>query len=126
MGYARLRLNQDQPDQALELLQDALTRQPQDADLRKNLGIIHAVAGQHDKAYATLTPYLTANPADQDALLIVVQGIYLTHAAGGSIESPESDRTQAAKYAQAYIAAKGPYEALMTKWMAFLTAEGKQ
>jgi len=126
MGYARLRLDQDQPDQALELLQDALTRQPQDADLRKNLGIIHAVAGQHDKAYATLTPYLTANPADQDALLIVVQGIYLTHAAGGSIESPESDRTQAAKYAQAYIAAKGPYEALMTKWMAFLTAEGKQ
>lgn len=124
IGYARLRL--DQPDQALELLQDALTRQPQDADLRKNLGIVHAIAGQHDKAYATLTPYLTAHPADQDALLVVVQGIYLTHAAGRSIESPESDRTQAAKYAQAYIAAKGPYEALVTKWMDFLTAEGKQ
>jgi VWFA-related protein len=122
IGYARLRLGQT--EQALEVLQDAAQRQPADDDLKKNLGIVQAIAGHPDRAYATLTPYLATHPTDQDALLVVLQEIYLAHAAGRSLSTPEQDRTVAAKYAQAYISAKGPYEALVTKWMDFLREAG--
>ena len=81
--------------------------------------------GQHEQAYATVTPYLERNAADADALMVALQAIYQVHAEGKSIGSPEQDNAKAVLYAKAYAAANGPSQALVDKWLQFLGAGTK-
>jgi Flp pilus assembly protein TadD len=55
IAEAYLRLGQ--PAQALAPLSEALTRQPQNDPLRKNLAIAQSTLGQHEQAYTTIAPH---------------------------------------------------------------------
>ncbi len=57
---AWLRLGQ--PADALEPLRQALERQPQDDDIRRNLAIAQSYLGLHELAYPTIVPFLDRNP----------------------------------------------------------------
>jgi predicted Zn-dependent protease len=123
IAEAWLRLGQ--PGQAVAPLADALGKQPQNDALRKDLAVAQSRIGQHQEAYATITPYLAKNQADADALMVALQAIYQVHAQGKSIETPDQDKAKAVQYARAYAAASGPNQALVDKWLQFLSATSK-
>ena len=116
-GWLRL----GQPAQALEPLREALEREPQNDQIRKNLAVAQSQLGLHEQAYPTITPFLERNPSDVDALLVALQALYQVHVEGRTIGSAEQDKAQAAAYARAYGAVKGPQSALVEKWAEFLS-----
>ncbi len=97
-----------QPADALEPLREALDREPQDDDIRRNLAIAQSHLGLHEQAYPTIVPFLDRNPKDADALMIALHALYQIHVEGKTIGSPAEDRAKAATYARAYADAKGP------------------
>lgn len=116
---AWLRLGQ--PADALAPLAEALERQPQDDDIRRNLAIAQSHLGLHEQAYPTVVPYLDRNPKDADVLMIALHALYQIHVEGKTIGSAEEDKAKAATYARAYADAKGPQAALVEKWAEFLS-----
>jgi Flp pilus assembly protein TadD len=78
---AWLRLGQ--PADALEPLRQALERQPQDDDIRRNLAVAQSHLGLHELAYPTIVPFLDRNPKDADALLIALHALYIRFTSRG-------------------------------------------
>jgi tetratricopeptide (TPR) repeat protein len=116
-GWLRL----GQPAQALEPLREALEREPQNDNLRKNLAVAQSHLGLHEQAYPTIAPYLEEHPSDVDALLVALHALYQVHVEGKTIRSADEDKAQAAIFARAYAAAKGPQLPLIEKWAEFLS-----
>lgn len=116
-GWLRL----GQPAQALEPLREALDRQPQNDEVRKNLAVAQSNLGLHEQAYPTIVPYLEKHPSDTDALLVALHALYQVHMEGKTIASAEQDKARAAAYARAYADAKGPLAPLVEKWAEFLS-----
>jgi VWFA-related protein len=114
-------LRMGQPAQALDPLKEALDKQPQNDAVRKNLAIAQSQMGLHEQAYATVQPYLQRNPVDVDALMVALQALYQVKVEGKTLGSADQDKTRAAEYARAYIAAKGPMQALVEKWADYLS-----
>lgn len=114
-------LRMGQPAQALDPLKEALDKQPQNDAIRKNLAIAQSYMGLHEQAYSTITPYLGRNGSDIDALMVGLYALYQMHVEGKSLGSADDDKAHAAQYARAYIAAKGPMQALVEKWAEFLS-----
>ena len=90
LANAWLRLGQ--PAQALEPLREALEREPQNDQIRKNLAIAQAQLGLHEQAYPIITPFLERNPSDADALLIALQALYQARVEGRTIGTPSRTR----------------------------------
>ena len=116
-GWLRL----GQPADALEPLREALDREPQNDDIRRNLAIAQSHLGLHEQAYPTIVPFLDRNPKDADALMIALHALYQVHVEGKTIGSADEDKAKAATYARAYADAKGPQAALVEKWAEFLS-----
>ena len=116
-GWLRL----GQPADALEPLREALERDPQNDDVRRNLAIAESHLGLHEQAYPTIVPFLDRNPKDADALMIALHALYQIHVEGKTIGSAAEDKARAATYAQAYADANGPQGALVKKWAEFLS-----
>lgn len=115
-GWLRL----GQPAQAIEPLTEALDRQPENDDIRKNLAVAQSHLGMHEQAYPTITPFLERHPSDTDALMVALVALYQVHVEGKTIGSAEQDKSKAAAYARAYTNAKGPLVPLVEKWAEFL------
>jgi VWFA-related protein len=110
-----------QPADALEPLGEALDRQPQNDDIRRNLAIAQSHLGLHEQAYPTIVPFLDRNPKDADALMIALHALYQVHIEGKTIGSADEDKAKASTYARAYADAKGPQLPLVEKWAEFLS-----
>jgi VWFA-related protein len=110
-----------QPADALEPLREALDREPQNDDIRRNLAVAQSHLGLHEQAYPTIVPFLDRHPKDADALMIALHALYQIHVEGKTIGSPAEDRARAATYARAYADAKGAQVALVEKWAEFLS-----
>ena len=121
LGDALLRLG----DAALALdpLREALSRWPDDDGIRRRLAIAHATIGQHDEALSTIEPYLPRHASDHEALLVAIQAIYEAHLAGHAVVSAEQDHERLRRYADAYAAANGPHQALVSSYLTRASAE---
>ena len=121
LGDALLRLG----DAALALdpLREALSRWPDDDGIRRRLAIAHATIGQHDEALSTIEPYLPRHASDHEALLVAIQAIYEAHLAGHAVVSAEQDRERLRRYADAYAAANGPHQALVSSYLTRASTE---
>jgi hypothetical protein len=108
------------PADAVGPLKEALARDPQNDDIRRNLAVAQSYLGLHEEAYPTIVNYLERHPTDADALLVALHALYQVHVEGKTIESAEQDKARASTYARAYVAAKGPQSALVEKWAEFL------
>ena len=106
---------------ALDPLREALEKQPQGDDIRRNLAIAQSHLGLHEQAYVTVVPFLDRNPKDADALLIALHALYQVHIEGKTLESEQEDRAKAAAYARAYAGTNGSQLPLVEKWAEFLT-----
>jgi VWFA-related protein len=105
---------------AIAPLRDAVSAFPRDDELRRRLAMAYALTAQYNEALATVEPYLTRHPADHEALLVAVHAIYAARVAGQPLVGGDQDRARMATYARAYTAAKGPHEALVAAWAAFV------
>jgi tetratricopeptide (TPR) repeat protein len=114
-------LRMGQPAQALDPLKEALEKQPQNDAVRKNLAIALSYLGLHEQSYPTIKPYLQRNSSDIDALMVALHALYQMRVEGKTLVSTEDDKARAAEYARAYVAAKGPMQALVEKWADFLS-----
>jgi tetratricopeptide (TPR) repeat protein len=118
LADAVFRLGDDQL--AIAPLRDAVAAWPGDDELRRRLALAFALTLQHKDALATVEPYLARHPGDHEALLVAVHAIYAARLAGQPLLGGDQDLERMAAYSRAYAAAKGPHEALVRSWAAFV------
>jgi hypothetical protein len=73
-------------------------------------------ANRHADALKVLQPHLDAHPADQEWLLLAMRALYEARTAKRVIETADADKVRFVKYADAYVAARGPQQALVDQW----------
>jgi VWFA-related protein len=118
LGDALLR--QRAIDRALEILNEASTRWPDDPEVQMRTAAAFAMSGKSSDALRLLDPYLVRNPQDTERLFLALRLIYEAHAGGRSIGTPEEDRARFDRYAAAYAAAEGPQLPLVEQWKKFM------
>jgi VWFA-related protein len=114
LGDALLRLRD--VEQAIDVLTEARTLWPTDAEVGVRLATALVRANKHADALKVLQPYLDAHPADQDWLFLAMRALYEARTAKRVIDTPEADKARFIKYADAYAAVKGPQQALVDQW----------
>jgi VWFA-related protein len=119
IGEALLRANQ--PEEALEMLQEARGLWPGEETWQRPLGFAHALVGERSEAVAVLAPHVERRPEDLDALFVVTRILFDEH-----VKSPYQgeERERLARYARSYVAAGGPQQAVVGRWLQYL--EGSQ
>ena len=123
LGDALLR--QRQIDQAIDVLNEATGRWPDDPGIQKRLGAALAMSGKSSEALRVLDAYLDKHPGDAEQLFLALRVIYEAHAAGRFVDTPEQDRARFDRYAAAYTTAAGPQLAMVEQWKKFM-ARGRQ
>jgi tetratricopeptide (TPR) repeat protein len=118
LADAHLRLGQ--PREALDVLEPAVATWPEDATLRRRLGLAYALAGRSDEALPVLESHLQASPDDNDALFAMLRLLYEPLRTG----APGADRPRFERYARAYVEAKAPQHALVAQWLRTVDASG--
>jgi len=121
LGDALLRLRD--LDQALDVLTEARTLWPADDNVTVRLGTALVLANKSADAVKVLQPYLEAHPADHDVLFVAMRALYEARAAGRTIETIEADKARFIKYADAYAAAKGPQQAMVSQWRKYIESQ---
>lgn len=118
LGDALLR--QREIDRALEILNEASTRWPDDPQVQVRLAAALAMGSKPVEALRVLDPYLATHPDDGDRLFLALRVIYEAHTGGHPIGTPEEDRSRFARYAAAYAAVGGPQLPLVEQWKRFM------
>jgi VWFA-related protein len=113
-------LRQRSLDKALEILNEANTRWPDEPELQVRTAMASAMSGKSSDAVRLLDAYLARRPQDTERLFLALSLIYEAHAGGRSVGTPEEDRTRFDRYAAAYAANKGPQLALVEQWQKFI------
>jgi tetratricopeptide (TPR) repeat protein len=113
-------LRVDDGERALEVLEEARGRWPDDEAFLPRLAVGQAMLDRRPEALATLGRYLERHQADAEAVALAVRLIYEARIAGQPLVSAESDLELARKYAEWYRTAGGPNQALVDRWVAFI------
>jgi tetratricopeptide (TPR) repeat protein len=123
LGDALLRLKD--VNQALDILQEASTLWPDSDEVQLRMGTALVMGGRVDEALKVLDPYLQRHPDDHERHFVVLQAIYQASRAGKSVNTPAEDRAMFDRYAAAYVAAKGPQQAMVEEWRKFIGRGGR-
>ena len=118
LADALLRL--EDASQAIQVLNEARGRWPDDDAFMPRIAVGQAMLGRRAEALAALEGYLENHQADTEAAALAIRLIYEAHAAGRTITSSESDREAAAKYGDWYRAGGGQNQALVDRWLGFI------
>lgn len=119
LGDALLRLQDG--GQAVAILGEARDRWQDDDLFLPRLAAAQALQTQRADALATITPYLSRHPADINALVLALRVLYESHQSGRAVTSPAEDRARAARFGELYRAADGPEQALIDRWVSFIS-----
>ncbi len=117
IGEALTRMGQI--DRAIEALEEASAKWPEDRDLRLRLARAAFDAGRYELVTATVDAGLTRPPVDADLLRLGMQAIFerVTRTT-----VPEAEGNAALirlnRYREAYVAAGGPNQSLVNEWAA--------
>jgi VWFA-related protein len=106
--------------EARAALEEAMAKWPGDLRFVKPMAVINATFGQGQQAVRLLQRYIEAHPNEPDALQLAVEWIYHLKLAHTAARTPAEDVRLARTYADAYIKAKGPQQALVKQWMEYL------
>jgi VWFA-related protein len=106
--------------EARAILEEAMTKWPGDIRFVKPMAMVAATFGQGQQAVRLLQRYLEVHPDEPDALQLGVEWIYHLKLARTTARTPAEDVKLARGYADAYIKAKGPQQALVKRWMEYL------
>lgn len=106
--------------EARAVLDEAMTRWPGDLRFVKPMAMIAATFGQGQQAVRLLARHLEVHPDDVEALQLGVEWIYHLKLARTAARTPAEDVKLARAYADAYVKAKGPQQALVRRWIEYL------
>jgi len=119
LGDALLRL-QD-ADEAAGVLAEARDKWIDDDRFVPRLAASEALRRKPREAIALLDGYIARHPSDANALLLALRLLYDARSAGGRISSAADDIELARRYADLYKAAAGANQALVDRWVAFIS-----
>jgi tetratricopeptide (TPR) repeat protein len=118
LGDALVRAREQ--EQALSILTEGLAAFPDDAGLRRRLGMAYATAGRGEEALPLLTSWVDAHPEDQEALFATLALLFegFSRETAGAAAAPERQRLT--RYAKAYVDGKGPNREVIARWLRYL------
>lgn len=103
--------------QALEILNEAAARWPEDDEVEIRIGTAYALSGKRAEALQKFEAYLARHPDDQERHFFALRTLYEARASGRPVRTAEEDRALFTRWAAAYAATKGPQQALVDQWM---------
>jgi VWFA-related protein len=113
--------------QARTILQEAVTKWPDDPRFAKPLALTYATFGQGPEAVRMLERHLTAEPGDRGGLMLAVEWLYHLRVMGAVAHSRAEDQALARRYADAYLkltkgkdSQEAKQVALVRQWVSFL------
>lgn len=118
LGDALLRMRD--MDQAIDILTEARALWPADDEVGLRLGTALVMANKPAEALKVLEPYLASRPNDHERLLLVLRALYEARSSGKALTTTSGDTSLFVRYADAYVAAKGPQQALVEQWRKFM------
>jgi VWFA-related protein len=121
LGDALLRLQDG--DEAASVLAEARDKWLDDDRFVPRLAASEALRRKPQEAIALLDGYIARHPSDANALLLGLRLLYDARSAGERISSAADDSDLARRYADLYKAASGPNQALVDRWVAFISGK---
>ena len=121
LADALLRL--EDPNQTLQVLDEARERWPADEGFMPRQAAAQAMLGHRADALATLDGYLEKNRTDVEAAELALRLLYEARAAGQVVTTADADRAAAARYGDWYRAAGGRNQALINRWLAYIAKQ---
>jgi len=118
LGDALLRLRD--LDRALDVFTEARALWPADEAVTQRFAVALVTANKPVEAMKVLEPYLATHPADHERLLLALRALYEARSAGTVISSADADKALFRKYADAYVVAGGPQQALVLQWRQYI------
>jgi tetratricopeptide (TPR) repeat protein len=121
LGDALLRLQDG--DEAASILTEARDKWTDDDRFVPRLAASEALRRRPQDAIALLDGYVARHASDTDALLLALRLLYEARSAGGRILSAAGDAESAGRYADLYKAAGGRNQALVDRWVVFISGK---
>ena len=116
-------LRQDKAQLALQTLDAARTRWPEDEGLQRRFVVAALMAGEYADGLQTLDELVARGADDEPSLAAGLYALYEAFENGRPVEDKEKDRARMARLADAYRTKGGPSVALIDTWVA---AAGRQ
>jgi predicted Zn-dependent protease len=107
-------------EQALAILSEGLAAFPDDAGLRRRLGMAYAMAGRAEEALPLLTAWVDTHPEDQQALFATLALLFEGFSRETAGAAAGEERQRLTRYAKAYVDGKGPNRELIERWLRYL------
>jgi VWFA-related protein len=121
LGDAYLRLRD--PAGAVAIAREALDANPADDEIRLQLAEALTLVGNQLGALDALDPYFSRHPADHERLFSAMRVLQQSLAAGEWPEPREKAVQRFERYYRAYLAARGPEQALASHWRTALRGQ---
>ena len=107
-------------EQAVAILSEGLAAFPDDAGLRRRLGMAYAMAGRGEEALPLLTAWVDAHPQDERALFATLALLFEGFSRETAGAAAEEERQRLTRYAKAYVDGKGPNREVIELWLRYL------
>ena len=107
-------------EQAVAILSEGLAAFPDDAGLRRRLGMAYAMVGRGEEALPLLTAWVDAHPEDQGALFATLALLFEGFSRETAGAAPLEERQRLTRYARAYVEGKGPNREVIERWLRYL------
>jgi predicted Zn-dependent protease len=111
-------LRQGRGDLALQTLQDARTRWPDDTGVKRRYVMATLQAGKYADGLQAVDELLDTHAEDESSLALALLVLYESIVNGPPVQSVEQDRARMTRLADAYRAHGGPSVALVDTWLA--------
>ena len=121
LGDALLRMQE--ADEAASILSEAQGKWADDDRFVPRLAAAEALRRNPKDAMALLDGYLARHQADANALMLALRLLYDARSAEGRISSAADDIERARRYAELYKSAGGPNQALVDRWVQFISGK---
>jgi VWFA-related protein len=114
-------LRQDKGDLALQAVDGARARWPEDDGLKRRFVVAALLSGKQADGYRVVDELLEKHAEDEPSLALALLSLYDAFVSGQPIEGVEQDRARMVRYADAYRRRGGPSLALVDTWVAAAT-----
>ena len=117
-------MREGRPDRAAELLEEALSRWPDDASLQANMSVL-VEGGRYERVLDVAASTVDKQPGNTPLLLLVMKAVFLAVADRPGADAPAL-LASLTRYRDLYLAADGRPEPLIDEWVAFVASRVKK
>ena len=110
-------------DEAAAILSEARAKWPEDDRFVPRLAASEALRRNPQEAMDLIDGYVLTHADDANALMLALRLLFEARSAGGRVFSAAEDAERARRYAGLYKAAGGPSQALVDRWVTFISGK---